>query len=76
MSAAYLFYTAYGVATISRLLKTIGLVCKSALEQRRHSAKETYNLQEPTHRSHSTPVLFSCIHLLYTTQFADRVVAS
>jgi len=33
----------YGVATISRLLKIIGLFCKRALLKRRYSAKETYN---------------------------------
>ena len=31
----------YGVATISRLLKMIGLFCKRALQKRRYSAKET-----------------------------------
>ena len=31
-----------GVATISRLLKMIGLFCKRALLKRRYSAKETY----------------------------------
>ena len=41
-----------GVATISRLLKMIGLFCKRALEKRRYSAKETYNFKEPTNRSH------------------------
>ena len=42
----------YGVATISRLLKMIGLFCKRALKKRRYSAKETYNFKEPTNRSH------------------------
>jgi len=42
----------YGVATISRLLKTIGLFCKRALQKRLHSAQETYNFKEPTNRSH------------------------
>jgi len=35
----------YGVATISRLLKIIDLFCKRALEKRRYSAEETYNLR-------------------------------
>jgi len=43
----------YGVATISRLLKMIGLFCKRALQKRRYSAKGTYNFKEPTNRSHS-----------------------
>jgi len=42
----------YGVASISRLLKMIGLFCKRALLKRRYSAKETYHFKEPTHRSH------------------------
>ena len=40
------------MATISRLLKIIGLFCKRALSKRRYSAKETYNFKEPTNRSH------------------------
>jgi len=43
---------AYGVASISRLLKIIGLFCKRAFYQRLHSAKETCNSKEPTNRSH------------------------
>jgi len=42
----------YGVATISRLLKIIGLFCKRALQKRRYSAKAPYNFEESTHRSH------------------------
>ena len=45
----------YGVATCSRLLKMRGLFCKRALWKRPHSAKETYNLKEPTNRSHPIP---------------------
>jgi len=45
-------YVCYGVATISRLLKIIGLFCKRALYKRRYSAKETYDFKEPTNRSH------------------------
>ena len=41
----------YGVATISRLLKIIGLFCKRALQKRLYSAKETYDFKEPTNRS-------------------------
>ena len=46
----------YGVATISRLLKITGLVCKRALLKRQYSAKETYNFKEPTDRSHPIPL--------------------
>jgi len=35
----------YGVASISRLLKIICLFCKRALQNRRYSAKETYNFK-------------------------------
>jgi len=42
----------YGVASISRLLKITGLFFNRALLKRLYSAKETYNLIEPTHRSH------------------------
>ena len=41
----------YGVATISRLLKIIGLFCQRALQKRLYSAKETCNDKEPTNRS-------------------------
>ena len=41
----------YGGATMSRLLKMIGLFCKRALYKRRYSAKETYNLKEHTNQS-------------------------
>jgi len=48
----------YGVATISRLLKMIGLFCKRALYKRSYSAKETYHFMEPTNRSH--PIGHAC----------------
>jgi len=44
----------YGVASISRLLKMLGLFCKRAQLKRRYSAKETYNCKEPT--KHSLPI--------------------
>jgi len=45
----------HGVATISRLLKIIGLFCKRALQKRPIFSKETYNFKEPTNRSHPIP---------------------
>jgi len=42
----------YGVATISRLLKIIGLFCKRALQKIPIFSKDTYNLKEPTNHSH------------------------
>jgi len=42
----------YGVATLSRIDKIVGLFCKRDLQKRRYSAKETYDLIDPTDRSH------------------------
>ena len=50
-----LLFGPYGVATTSRLLKSISLFCKRALQKRLYSAKETYNFEEPTDRSHPIP---------------------
>ena len=44
------------MASISRLLKIIGLFCKRALQKRLYSAKETYDFKEPTNRSHPIAV--------------------
>ena len=54
---------AYGVATISSLLKITGLFCKRALYKRRYSAKETYNFKEPTNRSH--PIMGQSVSIVY-----------
>jgi len=40
------------VALVSRIDKFIGLFCKRALQKREYSAKETYDLIDPTDRSH------------------------
>jgi len=42
----------YGVASVKRIDKIIGLFCKRALYKRRYSAKETYNFIDPTDCSH------------------------
>jgi len=42
----------YGVATISRLLKIIGLFCRIQSLLQGSFAKETYDFKEPTNRSH------------------------
>ena len=42
----------YGVATISRMFKNIGLFCKRALQKRPVFCKETCIFKHPTHRSH------------------------
>ena len=48
----------YGVATISRLLKIIGLFCRISSLWYVSFAKETYNFKELTNRSHPT---VSCV---------------
>jgi len=63
---AYTRLYQYGVATISRLLKIVGLFCKRALLKRRYSAKETNTLKEPANRSHpismrATPLFVQCV---------------
>jgi len=45
----------YGVATISRLFKIIGLYCKRALQKRHIFFKETYNFKGPTNRQTNAP---------------------
>ena len=55
----------YGVATMSRLLKSIGLFCKRALEKRLYSAEETCNFEEPTKRCHPICIPL-CIPLIPT----------
>ena len=42
----------YGVATISKLLKIIGLFCRISSLAKGSFAKETYNFKEPTDCSH------------------------
>ena len=46
----------YGVATISRLLKIIGLFCRISSLFKGSFAKETYNFKEPTNGSHPITV--------------------
>jgi len=40
------------VALVSKIEKITGLFCKRALQKRRYSAKETYNLIDPANGSH------------------------
>ena len=56
----------YGVATISRLLKIVGLFCRISSLLEGSFAKETYNVKEPTNRSHPIHV---CTHLYLNTSF-------
>ena len=58
------------MATISRLLKMIGLFCRILSLLWVSFAKETYHLKEPTNRSHPIlwKALISCQNLeLFTT---------
>ena len=50
----------YGVATISRMLKNIGLFCKRDLQKRPIFCKETYIFKHPTNRSH--PIVALCVY--------------
>ena len=45
----------YGVATMSRLLRIIGLFCRISSLSLGSFAKETYNFTEPTNRSYPIP---------------------
>jgi len=47
--------TPYEVATISRLLKITGLFCRILSLLQGSFEKKTYNLKEPTTRSHPIP---------------------
>jgi len=49
--ARRLSHSTYGVATMSRMLKHIGLFCKRALQKRPIFCKETYIFKHPTNRS-------------------------
>jgi len=57
-----LLHELYGVATISRPLKFVGLFCKRALYKRLYSAKETYDLKGSTYRSHPTRIISHPAH--------------
>ena len=50
----------YGVATVSRIDKIIGLFCRTASLLQGSFAKETYNFIDPINRSHSVHV--SCAY--------------
>jgi len=60
----------YAVATISWLLKIISLFCKRALWKRRYSVKETYDLKEPTHRSHPITGYTRWCHIWMRTRWS------
>ena len=59
----------YGVATITRLLKIIGLFGRISYGS---CAKETCNFKEPTNRSH--PIYSFGIYVRYITQHSSLVM--
>ena len=56
-------YVWYGVATISRRLKMIGLFCRISSLLQGSFAKETYHFIDPTNRSH--PILRARIFVVH-----------
>jgi len=56
----------YGVATISRLLKIIGLFCRILSLFKGSFAKETYNFKEPTNRSHPIVIFEILFDILFS----------
>ena len=69
--------SAYGVASVSKINKILGLFCKTAPQKRLYFAKETHNLIEPTNRSQpillltvATPYYHLDVH--YTNHVTSR----
>ena len=60
----------YGMASVSRIDKIIGLFCKRDLCTRLYSAKETYNLIDPTNRSQ--PIAALEYNLFYRSLLQKR----
>ena len=53
-------HSEYGVASVSRNDKKIGIFCKRALQKRQYSAKETYDFIDASDRSHPICVWRVC----------------
>jgi len=62
--------TLYGVATSSRLLEMIGLVCRISSLLQGSFAKETNNFKEPTNRSH--PILPASLGTSAAGKFSQK----
>ena len=67
-----LLSNAYGVALVSSIDKMIGLFCKRALWKRQYSAKETYNLIDPTDCSH--PIWVCCYMYAFERACKDDII--
>jgi len=71
---AYIYvciHICYGVATISRLLKIIGLFCRILSLVYGSFAKETYNFKEPTNRSHPIYTYMHVCIYVYTRIYVN-----
>ena len=64
-------YRPYGVATVNRLLKIIGLCCRISSLLQGSFAKETCDFKEPTTRSH--PIVYSPYFMPYMERWGDGV---
>ena len=60
----------YGVASVNRIDKIIGLFCRILSRLQGSFAKETYNLIEPTNRCH--PIVCTDMYVIY--QYAEICV--
>jgi len=65
----------YGVPSISRLLKMIGLFRRISSLLHGSFAKETYNLKEPTNRSHTIVMWMSgYVYGVATVSRIDKII--
>jgi len=62
----------WGVVTISRLPKMIGLFCRMSSLLKVSFAKETYDFKEPTNRSHPMINWIYIYSLLHLVSFAKE----
>jgi len=79
LKRCFMVYILYGVALVSRINSITGLFCKIALWKRRYSAKETYNLIDPTDRSHPIYICISRIlhaYFLHINMFFSNMYVS
>ena len=69
--------TSYGVASIHRLLKIVGLFCRISALLQGSFAKQTYDFKAPTHRSHPISIMSQTQTVsflyMYECRHRDRV---
>ena len=65
---AWILNACYGVALVSMIDKIICLFCKRALQKSRYSARETYNLIDPSVHH----VYFMCVHEMYVLVYVCK----